>query len=94
MLNQERVAVVFRPRREALRKIYDAARNFAGDDGDPTDVTIYLTDEPITGKRGVQLKDAYTMAKALVKAGWLVFENEEALEVRLTDLGIREAEST
>jgi hypothetical protein len=30
-------------------------------------VTIYLAEEPITGKRGVQLDDAYNMMKTLAK---------------------------
>jgi hypothetical protein len=76
-------------RREALRKIYEAAKNCAGESGDPTEVTIYLADEPITGKRGVQLYDAYNTAKALVRAGWLVMENDDAMAVRLTDAGVR-----
>jgi hypothetical protein len=77
--------------REALRKIYTVAKDFAGDSGDPTVVTIYLSDEPITGKRGVQLQDAYNNAKALVKSGLLEMEDDDAMSVRLTDAGVREA---
>ena len=91
MLNAERVEMIFAPRREALKKIYEAARNFLGDEGDLTDVTIFLSDEPASGRRSVQLENAYNMAKALAKAGWLWFENEDAMMVRLTDAGIREA---
>jgi hypothetical protein len=29
------------------------------------------------------------IAKALVKAGWLVIENDDAMAVRLTDVGVR-----
>lgn len=80
-----------RAMRDALKKIYDAALASRGEGGDLTDVTIYLSDEPITGKRGVQLQDAYKIAKALVKNGLLVMENDEAIVVRLTDEGIRAA---
>jgi hypothetical protein len=77
--------------RDALRKIYAAARDFAGESGDPTDVTIYLADTPITGKRGVELENAYNVARSLEKNGLLTIENHEAIEVRLTDDGVREA---
>ncbi len=92
LLNEERTRAILNPKRVALKKIYEAARNFQGDSGDPTDVTIYLADEPITGKRGVQLENAYNTAKALVKAGWLRMESDDAMEVRLTDAGVRAAE--
>jgi hypothetical protein len=76
---------------DALKKIYDAALASQGGGGDLTGVTVYLSDEPITGKRGVQLQDAYKIAKALAKHGLLVMENEEAMAVRLTDEGVRAA---
>lgn len=77
--------------REALRKIYTVAKDFAGESGDPTGVTIYLSDEPITGKRGVQIQDAYNIAKALVKSELLEMEDDDAMSVRLTDAGIKAA---
>lgn len=80
-----------RAMRDALRKIYAAAADFVGESGDPTDVTIYLADGPIEGKRGVQLEDAYNTAKSLVKHGLLVMESDDAMAVRLTDEGVRAA---
>ena len=78
--------------RAAIRKIYEAARDFqGGNDGDLTAVTIFLEDGPIKGKRGVQLEDAYNMALALAKVGWIVMESHDAMTVRLTDAGIRAA---
>lgn len=91
MLNAERVAMILAPRIEAIKKIYEAARDFLGDEGDLTDVTIFLEDGPISGKRGVQLDNAYNMMKALAKAGWLVIESEDAMTAKLTDEGIRVA---
>lgn len=92
MLNAERVEVILGPRIKAIKKIYQAARDFVGtDDGDVTSVTIYLSDEPITGKRGVQLDDAYNMMTALAKAGWVVVEDGDAMSVRITDAGVRAA---
>jgi hypothetical protein len=91
MLNAERVEMIFGPRRGAIKKIYEAARSFQGDDGDLTQVAIFLADGPVTGKRGVQLKDAYNMALALAKVGWLVIENHEMIMVQLTEDGIRAA---
>lgn len=93
MLNEERVEMILGPRLAALKRIYEAARGFLGEEGDPTGVTIYLADEPISGKRGVQVEGAYNMMKALAKAGWLTVENEEALAVNLTDDGARVASS-
>lgn len=78
-------------RREALRKIYEAAKGLAGDTGDPTNVTIFLSDEPASGRAAVQLHDAYNTAKFLEKHGLIVFESEDAMSVRLTDEGERVA---
>jgi hypothetical protein len=89
MLNAERVAMILAARVEAIKKIHDAARAFLGDEGDLTDVTIFLADGPITGKRAVRMDNAYNMMKALAKAGWLVIDNEDAMTVKLTDEGIR-----
>jgi ribulose-5-phosphate 4-epimerase/fuculose-1-phosphate aldolase len=78
-------------RREALRKIYEAAKGLAGDRGDPTNVTVFLSDEPASGRTAVQLHDAYNTAKFLEKHGLIVFESEHAKSVRLTDEGERAA---
>jgi hypothetical protein len=91
MLNAERVEVILGPRLAALKKIYQTARAFYGDEGDLTDSPIFLSEEPAEGKRNVYIKNAYDVAKGLVKEGWLVFENENALIVKLTDAGIRKA---
>jgi hypothetical protein len=82
------VKMILAPRIEVIRKIYAAVKDFQGAEGDPTSVTIYLG-ESITGKRGIQVKDAYNMAKALVKVGWLVIENDDGIAVRLTGEGVR-----
>jgi hypothetical protein len=92
MLNAERVAMVFAPRVKAIRRIYEAARACVGEDGDVTSVTIYLGDEPVSGKRGVQIDNAFNMMKALAKAGWINILHEDAMEVRLTDAGVRAAD--
>jgi hypothetical protein len=39
--------------------------------------------------RTVYIKNAYNMGMALQKAGWLVFESEDAMSVRVTDEGVR-----
>lgn len=61
---------------------------------DPTSETLYLADDPAPSElspqtRSVYLKDAYNTGKALEKAGWIVFESEEAISIRLTDEGTR-----
>ena len=90
MLNAERVGMLLGPRIRAIKKIYQAARDFIGtDDGDVTDVTIYLADGPITGTRGVRLDDADNMMMALAKARLIVIESEDATSVRITDEGVR-----
>lgn len=91
MLNAERVEVILGPRRAALRKIYQAALAFYGADADLTDSPIFISEEPSEGKRNVYIQNAYNMAKVLTKEGSLVFDNEDALIVRLTDEGIRKA---
>jgi hypothetical protein len=65
--------------------------DFYGDDADLTDSPIFLSEEPSEGKRNVYIQNAYNMAKVLTKEGALVFDNEDALIVRLTDEGIRKA---
>lgn len=108
MLNSEREEMLLGPLRSALKKILDKAQSmvdlfamspalqqlFPGEDRELTDVTIYLSDQPISGARGVQIENAYNAAKALVKMGWVVFENEEALAVRLTEMGVLTARRT
>jgi hypothetical protein len=78
-------------RREALKKIYEAAKDLAGESGDPTDVIIFLFDEPASGRAAVHFPDSYNIAKFLDKHGLIVLENEDAMIVRLTDAGIRTA---
>lgn len=94
MLNAERVEMVFGPRLTAIKKICQAAWNRIGGDGDPTSETLFLSDEPAPESlppmtRSIYIKDAYNMGKALEKAGWIVFESEDAMSIRLTDEGVR-----
>jgi hypothetical protein len=89
LLNAERVEMIFGPRLNAIRKIYQATRDFVGEVGDLTDQVMYLADGPDQGKRSIHLENAYNMGKELAKLGWLVFESENAMSVRLTDEGVR-----
>lgn len=89
LLNAERVATIFGPRLNAIRKIYQATRDFVGEVGDLTNQVMYLADTPGQGRRSVHLENAYNMGKELAKLGWLVFESEDAMSVRLTDEGVR-----
>lgn len=94
MLNAERVEMVLGPRLNAIKIICQTAWNRVGEDGDPTSETLYLSDEPAPSElspqtRSVYLKDAYNTGKALEKAGWIVFESEDAMSIRLTDTGAR-----
>jgi len=73
----------------AIRKIYQATRDFVGEVGDLTGQVMFLADDPGQGRRSVHLENAYNMGKELAKLGWLVFENEDAMSVRLTDEGLR-----
>ena len=67
-------------------------RDFHGAEADLTAEPVYVSEVTAEGKRNVNLgKNAYAECKALVKEGWIVFENENALIVRLTDGGIRKA---
>lgn len=54
-------------------------------------MTVFLSDEPASGRAAVQLHDAYNTAKFLEKHGLIVFESEDAMSVRLTDEGERAA---
>ncbi len=78
--------------RAILRRIYEAALNAADETHGLKDITLYLSDDPITGKRGIQLENAYETAKALARVGWIWIENHEAIAVQLTDVGIRQVE--
>jgi hypothetical protein len=96
MLNAERVEMVLGPRLNAIKKICQTAWTRVGEAGYPTSETLYLADEPAPGEvspqtRSVYLKDAYNTGKALEKAGWIVFESEDALSIRLTNEGIQAA---
>lgn len=93
MLNAERVEMVFGPRLDAIRKICQTAWNRIGGDGDPTSEVLFLSEEPIRDPtpmpRSVYIENAFNMGKALERAGWIVFESEDALSIRLTDEGVR-----
>lgn len=94
MLSAERVEMLLAPRMDAIRRLCQAAWYHAGENGDPTSERIYLSETPITPRpnaRSIYVKDAYNMGKALERAGWLVFESEDAMSVRLTDEGVRVA---
>jgi hypothetical protein len=92
ILSLERIEQIFGPRVAAIRKIYQTARAFYGTDADLTAEPVYVSEGPAEGKRNVNLgENAYAMCKALVSEGWIVFENEEALIVRLTKEGVRKA---
>ena len=78
--------------RIALRKIYEAALSMVDVTHDLKEIDIYLGDAPSTGKRGIQLENAYETAQALARIGLIRIENHEALAVKLTDNGIRKAE--
>ena len=78
--------------RAALRKIYEAALSMVDETHELKEITIHLSDEPSTGKRGVQLEDAYETAQALARTGLIRIENHEAITVNLTENGIRKAE--
>jgi hypothetical protein len=93
MLNAERVEMILAPRMDAIRKICETAWNRVGENGDPTSELLYLSEQPTTEPsprpRSVYIRDAYNMGKALEKAGWIEFESEDALSIRLTDEGVR-----
>lgn len=38
---------------------------------------------------GIQVENAYSVAKTLAKMGWIVIENEERLAVKLTEAGVQ-----
>ena len=78
--------------RIALRKIYEAALSMVDSTHDLKEINIYLSDDPIAGKRGVQLENAYETAKALARIGLIRIEDHEAMAVKLTENGIRKAE--
>ena len=63
------------------------------EDSDPTAEVLYLAEEPIREPtplpRSVYIENAYNMGEALERAGWIVFENEDALSIRLTNEGVR-----
>ena len=77
---------------EILRRIYEAALSVTDETRNLKVITVYLAEKPITGKRGVQVENAHLTAKAFARVGWIWIENDEAIGVRLTDAGIREAE--
>lgn len=84
--------------RETLMRIYEAAQRFVevrGGEVTLKETTIYLTDEPITGIRGVQMENADGAAKALARLGWIHMESGgNMISVHLTDAGIRAAQAT
>lgn len=92
MLNVERVETIFGPRLTAIKKICQTAWNRVGENGDPTSETLFLSEEPVVPTpqpRSIHINDAYNMGKALEKAGWIEFESEDAMSIRLTDEGAR-----
>lgn len=92
MLNAERVETIFGPRLTAIKKICQTAWNRVGENGNPTAELLYLSEEPVTPSplpRSIYIKDAYNIGKALEGAGWIVFESEDALAIRLTEEGVR-----
>ena len=78
--------------RTALKKIYEAALSMVDGTHELKEIEISLSEEPITGKPGVQLENAYETAKALARIGLIRIENHEAMAVKLTENGIRKAE--
>jgi hypothetical protein len=92
MLNAERVERLLGPRLTAIRKICEIAWNRVGQDGNPTSETLFLSEEPIKEPtpqpRSVYIENAYNMGKTLEGAGWIAFESEDAMSIRLTDEGV------
>ncbi|MFL6335478.1 MAG: hypothetical protein ACJ754_19380 [Pyrinomonadaceae bacterium] len=93
MLNAERMERILGPRLTAIRMICETAWNRVGPDGNPTSETLYLSGEPIREptppSRSVYIENAYNMGMTLEGAGWIMFECEDAMSIRLTDEGVR-----
>jgi hypothetical protein len=78
--------------RIALRKIYEAALSMVDETHDLKEMTIYLCDAPVAGKRCIQLEEAHETAEALARIGLIRIEDHKEIAVKLTANGIRKAE--
>ena len=81
--------------RSVLKRIYEAAEEFAKGDVKLEEVTIYLIDQPVapdSGMRIMQIENLEATAEALRRARWITTKDgNQAIEAHLTRLGISAA---